>query len=139
MKKKVFIVILMTLMSSAIAFAQDVAQAPKKYAVYCELVGREKLLSTKVTVSVDFGQAQSLFSSNTMVDEKGNQIVFNSMVDAMNYMGKLGWVFEAAYMVGSEKQGFTYHWLLRKDIAEGEEVDIKVYGNIFKSSDSKKE
>ena len=43
------------------------------------------------------------------------------MVDAMNYMGKLGWEFEQAYVVtlGSGASGSNvYHWLLSKYIGE---------------------
>lgn len=43
-----------------------------------------------------------------MVDETGKNIVFNSMVDAMNFMGKLGWEFEQAYVVTMGGQN-VYH------------------------------
>lgn len=74
-----------------------------------------------MTIQVDFGQETKLFSNNTLVDDKGEAIVFNSMVDAMNYMGKLGWEFEQAYVVtlGSGASGSNvYHWLLSKYIGE---------------------
>ena len=38
------------------------------------------------------------------------------MVDAMNYMGCLGWKFEQAYVVTVGQQN-VYHWLLSKDIS----------------------
>ena len=63
------------------AFAQ---QAQSK--VYCEIVGTSKMFSKKLTIEVDFGQESTLFSRETLVDENGKPIVFNSMVDAMNYM-----------------------------------------------------
>ncbi len=100
--------------------------------VYCELLGTQKLLSTKVTVQVDFGQQTKLFSDNRLVDEKGNVIAFNSMVDAMNYMGTLGWEFEQAYVVtigGGGSASNVYHWLLSKYV--GEEGD----SNALKTKD----
>lgn len=90
--------------------------------VYCELLGTQKLLSTKVTVQIDFGQQTKLFSDNRLVDERGNVITFNSMVDAMNYMGTLGWEFEQAYVVtvgGGTTASNVYHWLLSKYVGEG--------------------
>lgn len=91
------------------AFAQ---QAQSK--VYCEIVGTSKMFSKKLTIEVDFGQESTLFSRETLVDENGKPIVFNSMVDAMNYMGTLGWEFEQAYVVTVESGSSAtnvYHWL----------------------------
>jgi hypothetical protein len=86
---------------------------------YCELVGTQNLLG-KTIVSVDFGQV-SLFSDNRMVDENGDVLKFNSMVDAMNYMGALGWEFEQAYVVShnyGKSSSNVYHWLLSKPYSE---------------------
>ena len=90
--------------------------------VYCELLGTQKFLSTKVTVSVDFGQARKFFGDNRMVDADGKVQEFNSMVDAMNYMGTLGWEFEQAYVVtvgSGAGASNVYHWLLSKFVGEG--------------------
>lgn len=91
--------------------------------VYCELLGTAKLLSNKVTISVDFGQENKFFSNQTLVDEAGHPLVFNSMVDAMNKMAELGWEFEQAYVVtigGGTTASNVYHWLLSKYISDGE-------------------
>lgn len=97
------------------------AQSENTHRVYCELLGTAKFMSTKVTVSVDFGQDERGWNAK-LVDENGKSISFNSMVDAMNFMGKLGWKFEQAYTVGSGGN-FVYHWLLSKDISEGESIN----------------
>ena len=89
--------------------------------VYCELLGTQKFLSTKVTVSVDFGQERKFFGDNRMVDADGKVQEFNSMVDAMNYMGTLGWEFEQAYVVtmgSGAGASNVYHWLLSKFVGE---------------------
>jgi len=105
-----------------VMLACNFATAQQK--VYCELLGHGKLFSTKVTVTVDFGQNQ--WQNNKLVDENGKNIVFNSMVDAMNFMGKLGWEFEQAYVVtagsGATAQN-VYHWLLSKYITEDEAIN----------------
>ena len=82
MKRFVFI------LASLIVFSLSASAQGRK--VYCELLGTQKFMSTKVTISVDFGQERKFFGDNRMVDENGNVQVFNSMVDAMNYMGSLG-------------------------------------------------
>lgn len=122
--KKYFLVIAFALISVFTAAAQG--------KVYCELLGTQGLLTKKVTVQVDFGQQTKFFSDNRLVDEKGNVIVFNSMVDAMNYMGTMGWEFEQAYVVTLGTGASTsnvYHWLLSKYV--GEEGDP----NVLKTKD----
>jgi len=48
-----------------------------------------------------------------MKDEQTGKVKsFNSMVDALNYMGNNGWEFVQAYIVTSGQQN-VYHWLLK--------------------------
>ena len=111
MKKLLFVIVAL--------FVAVAASAQNK--VFCELVGIQGLFTKKVNVSVDFGQESKLFSNEQLVDEKGNIITFNSMVDAMNYMSKLGWEFEQAYIVtvGSDSSSSTfYHWIISKVVDE---------------------
>jgi len=84
---------------------------------YCELVGTPKLLSTKLIIQVDYGQDKGgLFSANDsrVRDEVTGKVKsFNSMVDALNFMGGEGWEFVQAYITGDAQTGFIYHWLLK--------------------------
>lgn len=79
---------------------------------YCELVGISKFMSTKVSIVVDFGQADK---DKRLKDENGKAKTFNSMVDALNYMGSQGWEFVQAYAVTEGSQN-VYHFLLKKEI-----------------------
>lgn len=113
MKKILFVLLLMI---SITASSQN--------KVYCELLGSQKFMSSKVYVTVDFGQATSFwtgYSKQYLVDENGKAKDFNSMVDAMNFMGKLGWKFEQAYVLTVSSQN-VMHWLLSKDITNDEEI-----------------
>jgi hypothetical protein len=87
-----------------------------KYA-YCELVGTSKLMSTKVTVQVDYGEEKGAFQGNAKIKDEatGKVQAFNSMVDALNYMGNDGWEFVQAYTVTSGNIN-VYHWLLKKKV-----------------------
>lgn len=100
-------------------FTGLIVNANKPHKVFCELLGTQKFLSAKVTVEIDMGQ--NPYENSKLVDEKGKKISFNSMVDAMNYMGKLGWEFEQAYVVTVSNQN-VYHWLLSKDIIDDNEA-----------------
>ncbi len=126
MKKTLLFVL--TLLLGASLFSQENDSIPvqinkseliehKKY-VYCEIMGREKLLSSKVNVDIDFGQAVSFWAPDRRYkDENGKPVTFNSMVDAMNFMGSLGWEFVQAYVVTVSNQN-VYHWLLKMEIKE---------------------
>ena len=97
---------------------KDSVSITKKY-VYCEIVGEESLFSSKVKVDVDYGQNVSFWSQDRRLrDENGKSIKFNSMVDALNYMGEFGWEFVQAYVVTTtytdKKSNNVLHWLLRK-------------------------
>lgn len=111
MKTIVFAILMM--MSFYCASAQTDTTRVGNYS-YCELVGSQQFMSNKVTVAVDFGQETKWFQDKRMIDEKtGKPKVFNSMVDALNYMGGSGWEFVQAYIVTMGQQN-VYHWMLRK-------------------------
>lgn len=81
---------------------------------YCELVGRQKFLSTKVVVSVDYGEARGFFKDTRVRDEVSGKVQsFNSMIDALNYLGENGWEFVQAYTLTNQEQNI-YRWLLKK-------------------------
>ncbi len=113
------IVLFLSLVFSLTLSAQE---GPRK--VFCELLGTGKFMSSKVTVRIDFGQKNNFFTQSTdnrLVDEQGKAIAFNSMVDAMNFMGNLGWDFKQAYVVTTGQQN-VYHWLLSKEVTSDDEI-----------------
>ena len=82
---------------------------------YCELVGTLRLFSAgKVTITVDFGEDRNYWKDARVKDEQTGKVkVFNSMVDAMNYLGRDGWDFVQAFVV-TTGQSNVYHWILKK-------------------------
>lgn len=96
------------------------AQTP--YKVYCTLQGNEKeLKNNQVSLRIDYGQ-ESL-KDNKLVDENGEEIKFNTMVSAMNYMSKLGWKYEGCY--NSKDQiwgGLIFMWILSKEVTSDDEI-----------------
>ena len=83
---------------------------------YVQIVGTSKLLSTKLTIEIDFGQRTKFFSTGkeTIVkDEEGKAVDFNSMIDALNFMSSNGYTFVQAYVMVIESQN-VYHYLMKK-------------------------
>ncbi len=92
--------------------------------IYCEIVGMGKILSNKLNVIIDYGQNNRWGRDNRIVGDDGKAMNFNSMVDAMNFLGNLGWEFVQAYVVSMpDPLGGTQHvyrWLLKIRASEDE-------------------
>jgi hypothetical protein len=83
---------------------------------YVEIVGTSRVLSNKLSIEMDFGQENKLFSSDKdtrVKDVNGRNMIFNSMIDALNFMIKNGYEFVQAYAFAASNQN-VYHYLLRK-------------------------
>ena len=127
-------------MSSMAIIAQDVIQVPPAQVseiegfnpaskrVYALLYGSPQLFSSKVKVAIDFGQSTSwlgAMSESMIVDENGKEIKFNSMIDAMNYLGQFGWMFAQAYVVPHGDEGDVngiVYWILYKDVDDYSQI-----------------
>jgi hypothetical protein len=109
---------LMMCLMTMVSFGQnnDTLTIKEPKYVYCELLGTNKLFTNKVTVSIDYGEEKKYFKDTRIKDEQTGKVkTFNSMVDALNYMGEDGWEFVQAYVVTTNQQN-VYRWLLRKVI-----------------------
>lgn len=64
-------------------------------AEFIQIVGTKKLLSAKVKIDIDFGQLNRLLNLNDtkMKDADGNQVEFNSIIDALNFMSANGYEY----------------------------------------------
>jgi len=142
MRKIILLFVLMT--GLGVAHAQDVVEVapaqitevegfnPAAKRVYAQLSCEEQLFSTKVKVSIDFGQSTSwLFSmsESRLVDKNGKEIKFNSMIDALNYLTQFGWRFAQAYVVPKGSGGKdsmsvsgTTYWILYKDVDDYSQI-----------------
>ena len=82
---------------------------------YVQIVGTAKLLSQKVSIEIDFGQENKLFNArDTQFRNKdGKLVIFNSMIDALNFMSENGYDFVDAYTITISSQN-VYHYLLKK-------------------------
>lgn len=106
-------------------FVQIPVQAQKKEYIYAQIVGTEKFFSTKVRVSIDFGQETKFFGDRgTIRDKDGKRRSFNSMIDALNFMGSIGWEFAQAYTITLSNQN-VYHYLLKKEATKEELEELR--------------
>lgn len=117
MKKTLLTFSLTCFLGLSASFAQTVNDVPIKDVdvEYIQIVGTSKLLSNKVTIEIDFGQENKFWSAkDTQVkDENGKLVVFNSMIDALNFMSKNGYEFVDAYAITVSNQN-VYHYMMKK-------------------------
>jgi len=80
---------------------------------YCQVIATPKLLSNKVTIDIDFGDEKSFWHDTRLKTDGGKLKKFNTVIDAINYMGREGWIFINAYPV---RMGETeiYHFAFKK-------------------------
>jgi hypothetical protein len=114
-KKMKKLLLLIVLSLPLFCFVQtDTTSTPKEQ--YCMILATGKMFSSKVSIEVDFGQPTKFFSSNTLKDESGKIMSFNSVIDALNYMASKGWLFVNAYVITTSSQN-VLHYVMRKPIA----------------------
>ena len=79
--------------------------------VYCEIMANHLPTHRDSGVLFDFGQKTGALKYNYLADAAGNKLLFNSGIEALNYMVCRGWEFVQAYTSG-ENSSLT-HYLLR--------------------------
>lgn len=84
---------------------------------YCQVIATPRLFSNKVTVDIDDGEEKSFWVDSRLRTYDGKLKKFNTVIDALNFMGKEGWVFINAYPVRSGN-GDVYHYGFRKLFAK---------------------
>lgn len=110
--KKVSIISII-LFSTLYSFAQADTSTVEQY---CQIIASSRLLSNKVAIDIDFGEEKSIWRDNRLKTYDGKLKKFNTVIDALNYMGKDGWIFINAYPV-SIGSSVIYHFAFKKVFA----------------------
>jgi hypothetical protein len=107
--KKLFLAMLLFI--SITSAAQDTTKVEQ----YCKLLATGRLLSNKVTIDIDFGEERKLFGGDTRLkdEETGKLKKFNSVTDALNYLGSQGWMLVNAFPI-TEGSSNVYHFYFKK-------------------------
>ena len=114
MKQTIYIGLLLLVSYSSFARTDT-----SKIEQYCQLIATPRLFSNKVTIDIDFGEEKSFWRDTRLKTYDGKFKKFNTIIDALNFLGKEGWVFINAYPVrnnGSE----IYHYGFKKVFTKSE-------------------
>ena len=121
--KKILIISIVLLSSIALNAQTDTSRVEQ----YCQVIATPRLLSNKVTIDIDFGDEKSFWRDSRLKTDDGRLKKFNTVIDALNYMGLAGWTFINAYPV---RRGDTeiFHFAFKKQFLKSEvenQIDIK--------------
>src|SRR5690349_17811056 len=109
-KMKKLLVVLFLQFSAIAVFAQNDSTRIEQY---CQLIATPRLFSNRVTIDIDFGEEKSFWADTRLRTFEGKLKKFNTIIDALNFMGKEGWVFINAYPVRNGSNDI-YHYGFRK-------------------------
>lgn len=111
--KNLLLLILLFLFSSFITNAQTVNDIPLKDidVEFVQIVGTSRFMSLKLTINIDYGQPP--MEESKVKDESGKKVIFNSMIDALNFMRKYGYEYKDSYALTVGNQN-VYHFLLQR-------------------------
>lgn len=114
---KTIIISAFILLSTFQLFAQSDADKVEQYA---EVVATPRLLSNKVTIDIDYGEERSIWKDNRVKTDEGKVKKFNTVVDALNYMGKEGWKLVNAFPYITNGNTQVYHYVFKKPFSKSE-------------------
>lgn len=118
--------------AAAMATGQTVNGIPLKdiNARFIEIIGQPAtLLSSKQTVLVDFGQAAYKIGANphfVIKDTDGQPMVFNTMVEALNFMTTQGYQFVQAYVMRNGDLSVCHYLMKKKQHQEEKQSAEKI-------------
>ncbi len=115
--KKIYIILMITFFASHL-----LAQDTSKIEQYCQLTEAGALLSGGVQVYIDFGQKQKSFSNRGRILSRD----FNSVVDALNFMGFRGWVLVSSFQKTLDSSRFISSYIFKKTCYKAEIVQLKM-------------
>src|SRR5215212_9419966 len=90
---------------------------------YCQIIATPRLLSNKITIDIDFGEEKSFWRDTRLKTYDGKFKKFNTIIDALNFMGKEGWIFINAYPVRNNESEI-YHFGFKKLFSKSEIVAL---------------
>jgi len=115
MMKKILILAIILSSASLVKAQSDTSKIEQ----YCQIIATPRFLSNKVTIDIDFGEEKSYWRDTRLKEDGGKLKKFNTIIDALNYMGEAGWIFVNAYPVHMG-QTEIFHFAFKKQFLRSE-------------------
>lgn len=121
--KKIILILAIIFMAIGARAQSTIQSEDGKYPVYCDLkaynfwgVGKVKVMLDMGAVSNNGGSFESLYG------EDGKQIKFNTVMAAVNYMAKKGWILDKTYYITEGAGRAVLHYVLVKRVKNDSEI-----------------
>lgn len=121
--KKIILFLAIIFMAIGAKAQSTIQSEDGKYPVYCDLkaynfwgVGKVKVMLDMGAVSNGGGSFESLYG------EDGKQIKFNTVMEAVNYMAKKGWILDKTYYITEGAGRAVLHYVLVKRVKNDSEI-----------------
>lgn len=121
--KKIILILAIIFMAIGAKAQSTIQSEDGKYPVYCDLkaynfwgVGKVKVMLDMGAVSNGGGSFESLYG------EDGKQIKFNTVMAAVNYMAKKGWILDNTYYITEGAGRAVLHYVLVKRVKNDSEI-----------------
>tara|TARA_Y100001968_G_scaffold46040_1_gene36153 strand:+ start:992 stop:1402 length:411 start_codon:yes stop_codon:yes gene_type:complete len=95
---------------------QRIVYEDEKIEVFCDLIAKTKFLGTEQKIMINYGNRDSLWIDKKIYTLMAKDLKkYNSIIDALNYMGSEGWKTINTY--SSSQNSYTIqHYILKKEI-----------------------
>ena len=88
----------------------------KNIEIFCDLISTRKFLGREENITINYGNRDSLWTSDKMFSLLASDLKkYNSVIDALNYMGSEGWQEISSYST-SNNSYIVKHYVLKKQI-----------------------
>ena len=88
----------------------------KNIEIFCDLISTRKFLGREENLTINYGTRDSLWTSDKMFSLLASDLKkYNSVIDALNYMGSEGWQEISSYST-SNNSYIVKHYVLKKEI-----------------------
>ena len=121
--KKIILILAIIFMVIGAKAQSTIQSEDGKYPVYCDLkaynfwgVGKVKVMLDMGAVSNGGGSFESLYG------EDGKKIKFNTVMAAVNYMAKKGWILDKTYYITEGAGRAVLHYVLVKRVKNDSEI-----------------
>lgn len=121
--KKIILFLAIIFMAIGAKAQSTIQSEDGKYPVYCDLkaynfwgVGKVKVMLDMGAVSNNGGSFESLYG------EDGKKIKFNTVMEAVNYMAKKGWILDKTYYITEGAGRAVLHYVLVKRVKNDNEI-----------------
>lgn len=87
-----------------------------------------RVLSYEIEVDMDYGQELSGWGSTDrrLFQENGKSLKFNSVMDAVNFLAKLGWNLEQSSQlltpINNSSENPSYRWVMSKMVTDDAQI-----------------